>query len=327
MDAANCKLLIVTSVDDSFYGLVSIGDIQRAIIKNVPLSESVSKILREDIIVAHANDDLQMVKQRMKTRRNEFMPVINKEKRVIEVIFWNDLFEEKRIKANIDLPVVVMAGGRGTRLKPLTNVIPKPLIPVSEKTIIEDIMDRFVDHGCHDFYLSVNYKADLIRYYFDQLKNFNYHISFFQEEKPLGTAGSLSLLKGKIEKTFFVSNCDILIDEDYSEILKYHQTNKNEITLIAALMHYPIPYGTLETSQDGLLNALTEKPELNFKINSGMYVIEPKLLEEIPENTFFHITQLIENVLSREGKVGVFPVSEKSWKDVGSLSEYRFKTE
>lgn len=326
MDAANRKLLIVTSDDDIFYGLVSIGDIQRAIIKNVPLSESVRKILREDITVAHANDDLQMVKQRMKTRRNEFMPVINNDRRVIKVIFWDDLFEEKRLNANINLPVVIMAGGRGTRLKPLTNVIPKPLIPVNEKTIIEDIMDRFVEYGCHDFYISLNYKADLIRYYFDQLNNSDYDISFFEEEKPLGTAGSLSLLKGKIEKTFFVSNCDILIDEDYSEILNYHQTNQNEITLIAALIHYPIPYGTLETSQDGLLNTLKEKPELNFKINSGMYVIEPQLLEEIPENTFFHITQLIENVLSREGKVGVFPVSEKSWKDVGSLSEYRFKT-
>jgi len=327
MDAANRKLLIVNDKNNLFYGLVSIGDIQRAIIKNVPIGETVSQILREDITVANENDDLQMVKQRMTARRNEFMPVINDSRQVVKVIFWEDLFEEKRLKTHIDLPVVIMAGGKGTRLKPLTNVIPKPLIPVNEKTIIEDIMDRFVEHGCNDFFISVNYKADLIRYYFEQLKNPNYRIAYFQEEKPLGTAGSLSLLKGKLYKTFFVSNCDILIDEDYSEILKYHQNNQNEITIVAALKNYPIPYGTLETSTDGLLTNLTEKPELNFKINSGMYVIEPHLLKEIPENQFFHITQLIENILLRKGKVGVFPVSEKSWKDVGSISEIRFKTE
>ncbi len=326
MDAANRKLLIVTRDDSLFHSLVSIGDIQRAIIKNVSLSESVSKILREDITVAHENDDLQMVKERMKARRNEFMPVVNNENRVVKVIFWDDLFEEKRLKSSIDLPVVIMAGGKGTRLKPLTNVLPKPLIPINDKTIIEDIMDRFVEHGCHDFFLSVNCKADLIRYYFKQLNNPKYQISFIQEEKPLGTAGSLSLLKGELNKTFFVSNCDILIEEDYSEILKYHQSNENEITLVAALKHYPIPYGTMETTKDGVLTALTEKPELSFKINSGMYVIEPHIIKEIPENKFLHITQLVETILSRKGKVGVFPVSEKSWRDMGSLSEYRFQS-
>ncbi len=301
---------------------MSIGDIQRAIIKNVPLSESVSTILREDITVAHENDDLQMIKQRMKTRRNELMPVVNDNKQVVKVIFWDDLFEEKRIKANIDLPVVIMAGGKGTRLKPLTNVIPKPLIPINEKTIIEDIMDRFVEHGCKDFYISVNYKADLIRYYFDQLKNPNYNISFFQEEKPLGTAGSLSLLKGKITSTFFVSNCDILIDDDYYEILKFHREQTNEITLVAAIKQFSILYGTLESGDNGKLVEIKEKPELAFKINSGMYVIEPHVLGEIPQDKFFHIINLIDDMMARGGKVGVFPVSEKSWRDMGNITVY-----
>ncbi len=219
-----------------------------------------------------------------------------------------------------------MAGGKGTRLKPLTNVIPpKPLIPIGNKTIIEEIMDRFVDVGCNDFHISVNYKAETIKHYFKQLNHKDYIIDYFQEKTPpLGTAGSLFLVKNKIRTTFFVSNCDIIIDEDYSEILKYHRDNKNELTVVSALKHYPpIAYGTIETTEGGVLTKLVEKPELTFQINSGMYILEPPhLLNEIPENKFFHITQLIENIQKRNGKVGVFPISEGSWTDIGDWNEY-----
>jgi NDP-sugar pyrophosphorylase family protein len=252
------------------------------------------------------------------------MPVVNDKKELTKVYFWEDVFgeDEKRNQSKLNLPVVIMAGGKGTRLKPLTNVIPKPLIPIGDKTIIEEIMDRFVEVGCDDFYISVNYKAETIKQYFAQLKNDNYKTSYFQEEKPLGTAGSLFLIRDKINTTFFVSNCDIIINEDYSEILKYHRENKNELTIVAALKHYPIPYGTIKTKSKGVLDKLTEKPEITFQINSGMYILEPGLLDEIPENEFFHITHLIENIQKRDGNVGVFPVSEGSWKDIGNLDEY-----
>ena len=326
MDEVKRKLLIVLNEDDTFFSLISIGDIQRAIIKNLLLDTAISNVVRHDITVAKVNDDLNKVKERMKTRRNEFMPFIDSENKIVKVIFWEDLFEEKRIVKKINLPVVIMAGGRGSRLKPLTNIIPKPLIPVNNKTIIEDIMDRFVEHGCNSFYISVNYKADMIRYYFDSLNNTDYQIQYFQEDKPMGTAGSLSLLKGKIDKTFFVSNCDILIDEDYSEILNYHRNNENEITLVAAIKHFSIPYGTLETTENGILTELKEKPELIFKINSGMYIIEPQVLNLIPNDEFFHITQLIESIKARGGKIGVFPVSENSWKDMGSFNHYNLSS-
>jgi len=324
MDAVNRKLLLVVNPDNTFFSLLSIGDIQRAIIKNLPLSATVNQVVRHDVTIAKSNDDLNLVKERMKTRRNELMPILDTNNYIVDVIFWEDLFREKRITHQLKLPVVIMAGGRGSRLKPLTNVIPKPLIPINEKTIIEDIMDRFVEHGCNTFHLSVNYKADMIRYYFENLNNPSYNISYFQEDKPLGTAGSLSLLKGRIKQTFFVSNCDILIDEDYSEILNYHKNNQNEITLVAALKQFHIPYGTLETTSDGILTGLTEKPSLNFKINSGMYIIEPNILNAIPVNTFSHITDLIAQIILKGGKVGVFPVSENSWNDMGSISDLKF---
>jgi NDP-sugar pyrophosphorylase family protein len=214
-----------------------------------------------------------------------------------------------------------MAGGFGTRLKPLTNVLPKPLIPVREKTIIEAIFESFSSYGCKEFIIAVNYKAELIEFYLRN-QNLPYSLIFIKEVIPLGTAGCLSLLKKIINQTFFVSNCDILIEQDYSEILDYHRENNNEITVVAALKHYPIPYGTIETGDNGQLLELKEKPEITFKINSGLYILEPHVLDELPEKTFFHLTQLIDKIINRKGKVGVFPVSEKSWKDMGEWHEY-----
>jgi dTDP-glucose pyrophosphorylase len=324
MDSIGRKLLIVLDDDGKFFSVLSIGDIQRAIIQNIPLDRQILEILRKEIKVARMHESLDDIKKHMRLRRNEFMPVVDEHNFIQKLIFFEDLFIEKQPVDQFDLPIVIMAGGKGKRLKPLTNIIPKPLIPINDKTIIEDIMDRFLEHGSNNFYISVNYKADMIRYYFQSLNNLDYFITFLQEDNPLGTAGSLGLLKGQISTTFFVTNCDILIDEDYSEILRYHRENNNEITLIAVIKHFPIPYGTLETSENGILTGLKEKPELTFKINSGMYIIEPHILNEIPVNEFFHITQLIENIMKRQGKVGVFPVSENSWKDMGSLSEYKF---
>lgn len=323
MDTIRKKLLLVHD-GVKYIGLISVGDIQRAIINSIDLNSPVLSVIRNDNIIAHSNSTLDDIKKLMLAIRAEFMPVISNNNELINVYFWEDLFGKKEIApANqFNLPVVIMAGGIGARLKPLTNVLPKPLIPIGDKTIVEEIFERFGKHGCNTFYISVNYKAELIEYYLINQK-LPYAIHFFKEETPMGTAGSLSLLKGMIKKTFFVSNCDILIDQDYSEILNYHKTNNNEITLVAALKHYPIPYGTVETGENGQLINLIEKPELVFKINSGMYILEPHLLDEIPNNQFFHITQLIENIKNRNGNVGVFPVSEKSWTDIGNWEEYR----
>ncbi len=323
MDAIDKKLLLVLDNDGMFKGLISAGDIQRSIIANKPLNTEVKDILRTDIKIAKPSDTPETIKKMMFDFRMEFCPVVNSKNEILDIYFWEDVFTQKERTPNkkFNLPVIIMAGGMGTRLKPLTNVLPKPLIPIGEKTMLEEIFERFGRYGCNSFNISVNYKADLIEYYINSL-NLPYTINYFREEKPLGTAGSLHLLKGKINSTFFVTNCDILIEQDYSEILDYHNENKNDITIIAALKNYLIPYGTIETGENGKLLSLTEKPELTFKINSGMYILEPHLLNEIPENEFFHINSLIEKIQLHGGKVVVFPVSEKSWIDIGEWNEY-----
>jgi dTDP-glucose pyrophosphorylase/predicted transcriptional regulator len=323
MDTTGFRSLLVLDELNKFKGIISIGDIQRALIKDNKLGIIVDNILRSNPRIANINTPFPEIKEAMIKYRMEFIPVINNNNEIDTVYFWEDLFDLNTIMPieQFNIPVVIMAGGFGNRLKPLTNVLPKPLIPIGVKTILENIFERFSKHGCNSFYISVNYKAELIEYYIQNQK-LPFNIHFFKEEKPMGTAGSLYLLKGKINQTFFVSNCDILIEQDYSEILDYHKSNNNEITLVAAFKHYPIPYGTIETGDNGKLLKLIEKPELTFKINSGMYILEPHLLNEIPENQFFHITDLIENILKRKGNIGVFPISEKSWKDIGNWDEY-----
>ena len=323
MDAINKKLLLVFN-KEVFIGVLSIGDIQKAIITNISLDTGISEIIRKKFVYAKFTDDKKTVLQLMQEHRIECMPLLDENLQLVSVYFWDDVFVTKKRNDGIqlNLPVVIMAGGQGKRLKPLTNILPKPLIPIGEKTIVERIMDKFCDIGCNNFFLSVYYKSEMIKYYFSTLQNNYYNISYLEEENPLGTAGSLHLLNGKINTTFFVSNCDILVEQDILDIYEYHSANKNEITVVAALKHYPLPYGILETSQDGLLQSVIEKPEFTFKINTGFYILEPHLINEIPENEFYHITSLLEKLQKENRKVGVFPVSEKSWSDIGELNEY-----
>jgi dTDP-glucose pyrophosphorylase len=324
MDSCGRKLLIVFDKDEGFSGIISIGDIQRAIINNIPMTEKVNGILRKHIQVAYDNESLVQVHKKMLEERIECMPVLNIKGNLINVVFWEDISEkeEKRIERHLNIPVVVMAGGEGIRMRPITNVLPKPLIPLGDKTIIEHIMEQFSAIGCNSFLLSVNYKAEMIKYFLGD-NNFNkYKISYFQEDKPLGTAGSLSLIKDIIHSTFFLSNCDILIDQELGAIYDFHVENKNKITLVAALKTIRLPYGTLRTKEDGLLIRLVEKPDYTFKINSGLYILEPEVINEIPENQIFHITDLIEKLIIKKERIGVFPVSEGSWKDIGNWDDY-----
>lgn len=323
MDTEKCKVLFVFN-EEHFQSILTIGDIQRAIIRAVDLSDPVSSIIDTNKVFASENEEIESIKEKMRRLRAECMPILNKNKELIDVLFWKEVFKDSSeitSKEIINLPVVIMAGGKGTRLKPITNVIPKPLIPVGDKTILEEIMNQFESIGCKQFYMSVNYKSDMMRYYLEHLDH-KYDIQFFEEQKPLGTIGSVSLLKGKIKTPFFVTNCDILIDQDFRDVYEYHLENKNDITMVTAVKNFHIPYGVIETGEDGLMLGLKEKPDITYKINTGVYILNPELINDIPENQFFHITDLMEVVKNRGGRVGCFPVSDLSWRDMGEWPEY-----
>lgn len=321
MDEIKMKILFVYD-GDKFEGILTLGDIQRAIIKGHSLSEGVRTILDKNKIYANASESIDSIKEKMRSIRAELMPVLRNGD-LVDVYAWEDLFGKvsEPPKKLIDLPVVIMAGGKGTRLKPITNVIPKPLVPVGDKTILEVIMNQFESIGCHKFYMSVNYKADMIKYYLSKLDR-KYDIEFFIEDKPLGTIGSVSLLKGKIMTPFFVSNCDSINDQDYRDVYDYHMSNHNDLTIVTMVKSFMIPYGVIETCENGLMTSLSEKPELTYQVNTGVYILNPSCIDEIPAGEFFHITHLLEKIKARGGRVGCFPVSEQSWKDMGEWQEY-----
>ncbi len=321
MDSTDRKLLIICD-DNLFKGVISIGDIQRALLAKKDLSLSVLEFVRPDITVASVGDDMDFIKERMRKERIESMPIIDEDKKLVDVIEWDELFDEDNepVHEQIKCPVVIMAGGKGTRLLPLTNIIPKPLIPISDRTVIEEIMNSFKQVGCDKFYVSVNYKKETIEDYFSDKNDFE--IEFIHEEKPLGTAGSLYLLKDKLKETFFVINCDTLVDVKLEDLVEYHHTNKNMITVVSVVKKMSIPYGTLETEVGGVVNSIKEKPEYVYQINSGMYILEAEALKYLEDNTFTDITDLIKKLIDNNERVGAFPVSENSWVDMGNWNEY-----
>lgn len=323
MDEVKHKMLLVFD-GKQFVSILTIGDIQRAIIANPDMNVTVGSILSpETKSYCNTNQSIDEIKSEMLRLRCELMPVVDDKGKIMKIYYWSDFFKhaEGEHREKIDLPVVIMAGGKGTRLKPITNIIPKPLVPVGNKTILEVIMDQFEGIGCKKFYMSVNYKADMMEYYLSQLDH-KYNIEFFMEDKPLGTIGSVSLLKGKIATPFFVSNCDSINDQDYRDVYDYHIQNKNELTIVTMVKSFRIPYGVIETGEDGLMLNLKEKPELSYQVNTGVYILNPELIDEIPEGEFFHITHLMEKVKARGGRVGCFPVSENAWHDMGEWHEY-----
>lgn len=320
LDEASKKIILIVDETATLIGVVTDGDIRRWILKNGNLDEKVSAIMNTSPKFVYEGEEDKAFDV-MKAKFIDAIPVLDRNKKVTNVLFWNDKSDEVLCKyGKIQTPVVIMAGGKGTRLYPYTKILPKPLIPIGDTPIVERIMNKFNEFGCKKFYMTVNYKKNMIKSYFNEIER-AYDIEYVEEENPLGTGGSLYLLKESLKETFFMSNCDILIEADYSDILHYHLVNNNKITMITSLKNYVIPYGVVELDRDGMIITTTEKPEYNFLVNTGMYIIEPDLIEMIPVNQFFHITDLIDMCIKKGLKVGTYPVSENTWLDMGQFNE------
>ncbi|WP_085992725.1 nucleotidyltransferase family protein [Oceanobacillus senegalensis] len=325
LDKTAKKILLVMK-DEKLQGIITDGDIRRWILDNGDLNENVELAMNKSPIFIFEKDVIR-AKEILNEKMIEAIPVLNKNHNVVDIIYWNEKFNRKlNYYKKLNNPVVIMAGGKGTRLAPYTKILPKPLIPIGDIPIVERIINRFYEYGCSNYYMTVNYKKNMIKAYFDE-KEKPYQINYVEEEKPLGTAGSLHLLKGIIKDTFFVSNCDILIEGNYSGMLKYHKENNNKITLISSLKHYTIPYGVIEIDKNSVVKGMMEKPEYDYLVNTGMYILEPDCLNDIPDNTFYHITELISHYIDKGEKVGVYPIQENSWLDMGQFKEMEIMIE
>ena len=325
LDKTAEKVLLVIAADKKLIGTLTDGDIRRHILKDQNLTAYIKNIYKRDPVFVFQEDfNSENIKKVFTENKINLIPVLDKNKRIIEYLSWEKVFgnDRNKKKQKITTPVVIMAGGKGTRLEPFTKVLPKPLIPVGDKTVIDHIIDRFRVYGINEFYITINYMAKIMRAYFEE-KCPDYTISFAEEDEPRGTAGSLKLIKDKISAPFFVSNCDIIIEADYADLYNFHKKGGYDITLVAATKQFNIPYGVCELNGNGSLKNINEKPEYNFLVNTGLYVLNPDILELIPDNGTFHITHLMGKVQDNGGRVGVYPVSEGAWVDVGQWAEYR----
>jgi len=319
------KCLVVADKNRSLLGTLSDGDLRKVILKGVSLDTSIEGFYQtKPVFLVEGVYNLVEAKKRFLEKKLDIIPVVNREDKVVDVLVWNKMFKDKEheLHNQLDVPVVIMAGGKGTRMEPFTKVLPKPLLPIHDKTIIEHIIERFTDLGCSDFYITVNYKGKILKAYFEELQP-EYRLQFVEEQEPLGTAGSLKSLQGCFNKPVFVTNCDIIVKANYASIYEFHQAGGYAVTLVASTKEYIIPYGTCELNKDGHLNHINEKPKYDFMVNTGLYVLNPELMEMIPENKFYHITHLIEEVINRGLKVGVFPIVEEAWIDMGQWTEYK----
>lgn len=298
-------------------GVITDGDIRRYILKKGNLDINISEIINYLPQFLEKNDHFKS-KEYMQEHKIRAVPLLNENKEIISIDFVNGGTIYKN--SNLNVPVIIMAGGKGTRLVPYTDILPKPLIPITDKTITELIMERFETFGCDRFNMIINYKKNLIKAYFLESSR-RFSIEFTEEEEFLGTGGGLKLLKDKYQSTMFVTNCDILIETDYGEIVRYHKENKNIITMVCAIQEITIPYGAVIINGKGSIDCIKEKPIFHFMANSGMYIIEPEFIDEIPDNTFIHITDIIEKCIKKDMKVGTYPISEKAWHDMGQIKE------
>ncbi|MDD3123654.1 MAG: sugar phosphate nucleotidyltransferase [Candidatus Izemoplasmatales bacterium] len=316
LDKTSTKILFVTK-RGNFVAALTDGDIRRWILKKGNLDAKVKNIANYNPKFLYEVEKNKS-KEFMKMNSIEALPIVDDNMNILTVILWTD--EEVELKRNLEVPVVIMAGGLGKRLYPYTKILPKPLIPIGEIPIVEHIINRFNRHGSDQFYLVVNHKKNMIKAYFNEIEK-AYKVDYVDEDKPLGTGGGLSLLKGKINSTFILSNCDILIEEDYEKIYNYHKKENNLITMVCSLKNIKIPYGVIEISETGEIESMKEKPELSFFTNTGMYIVEPKIIEDLEEDMPIGFPDIIEQYKAKGEKIGIYPISENSWMDMGQIDE------
>jgi len=325
LDKTAEKVLLVVDDDQKLIGALTDGDIRRYILKGQDLIGAIENAYNKNPIFVFQEDfDREKLKKIFTENKIDLIPILDQSRKIVDYVTWEKVFGNDRTSENrkLDIPVVIMAGGSGTRLEPFTKVLPKPLIPVGEKPVIDHIIDNFRAYGICEFYLTIHRMSKIIRAYFEE-KSPDYFIGFAEEDEPRGTAGGLKLLAHKLERPFFVSNCDIIIKTDYADLYRFHTKKSHDITLVASTKQFNIPYGICELNSRGSLERIKEKPEYSFLVNTGLYVLNPSVIDLIPDNKLFHITHLLDKIRENKGTIGVYPVSEKAWIDVGQWSEYR----
>lgn len=316
IDRNSYGILFLEDAAGKMIASITDGDIRRYLLAGGKMNDDAFDAANHEPRYAGSFEEAGMLYHK---RDYVIIPIIDENHIIIDLYFGDGSARIKKRNA-INIPVVINAGGKGTRLDPFTRILPKPLIPVGELPIIELIMREYQSYDCGEFHIIVNYKRDLMKAYFHDNDN-KYNITWYDEEVPLGTGGGLSLLRGVFDSSFFFTNCDALLTSDYEAMLQFHKQNNNIITMVCAYKNLNIPYGVVEMREGGIIENLKEKPLMSFLANTGIYIVEPEVIDEISDGENIGFPDIVEREKQKGRKVAVFPVSENEWMDMGQLPE------
>ena len=317
IDSGSTQIVLVVNESNRLLGVITDGDVRRAILKGISLDDPAKVIMNDQPVTAKPTDSPNKILSIMKIRMLRQIPVVDENFKVIGLEFLDLLIQPQKLK-NI---VVLMAGGLGSRLKPLTDDCPKPLLRIGDKPILETILESFIEYGFYQFYFSVNYKAEMVKAHFEDGSKWNVEINYLHEDKQLGTAGSLSLIPKPIELPLIVMNGDLLTKVNYQRLLEYHNTNQAMATMGIREYEFRVPYGVVKTEQHRILK-ISEKPLQKFYVNAGIYVLNPHAVYLVQKNTYLEMPSLFHKLLDDQHQAIVFPIREY-WLDIGRFDDFQ----
>lgn len=315
IDTAMTQCALVVQNGGKLIGMVTDGDIRRAILAGIKLEEPIKRIMNPNFVYLGPGAGRDRILSLMLEKKVLRLPILDSAGHVRNLIYLESMVERNRR----DNWVVIMAGGMGTRLRPLTDNLPKPLVEVGNKPIMETILDTLISKGFHKFFVSVNYMSAMIKDYFGDGSSRGVEIRYLEEKQRLGSAGALSLLPEVPRKPLVILNADLLTNVDFGSILDFHDEQDSHATMCVKEYEYQVPYGVVKFKDNHLVN-VDEKPVQKFFVNAGIYVLDPEVLSFIPRNTFYDMTTLIDKCKDGKSDVGIFPIREY-WLDIGRTQD------
>lgn len=318
--------LIVTKNKNNLKGILGPRDLRKAILSSRITDKTIKEIYNKKTNFIYSDQIKKKIKDIIfDIKKINIIPVIDRKTKKITNVLTNETIEfikKKKIK-KIKASVVIMAGGRGERLMPYTSVLPKPLLPVNNKPAIQHILEKFLMYSPDKVFITINYKSNILESYIKEIKKKNKSntIITIREEKPLGTAGSLFLIQKRLTEDFFLTNCDTIINTDYSEIYNHHKKNKNDITILTVVKKIKVPYGVCTVSKDNF--KMEEKPQFTYNANTGFYLVKKECLNIIKKLEYLNFNNFLLNCQKNNKKIAIYNVNEKKWTDIGQMREYR----
>lgn len=317
LDKEALRIVIVVNENNELLGTITDGDIRRALIRHCDMSTQVSDIMYKEPTSASVDDDRDEILSMMKRKDLLQVPILDSERRVVGLETLQHLLQKNKL----DNPVFLMAGGFGKRLRPLTNEIPKPLLKVGDKPILQTILEQFIEAGFQLFYISVHYKAEMVREYFGDGSQWGVSIHYVFEDEPLGTAGALGLLpKDLPDLPILMMNGDLLTKVNFNGLLQFHNEHEGAATMCVREYDFQVPYGVVQ-AEEHMVTEIIEKPVQKFFVNAGIYVLNTSILKSIEGKKYLDMPELLEQQIKRSKGVNSFPLHEY-WLDIGRIEEF-----